>query len=413
MLFLSNFLSEYYFINILVLGTSVLIVYLVSTDDRFTSSRKVLFLVLLICFFVLSFFINKAPYEIIKDLFWYSLILNGSFILHVLILDRLFVYLNKNNYDYLAFLVSRTSYFFSFSGITYLLKDHDYFVSRQLKKIIDDFDYTDYAKVRKIMSPWLFLCHIINWILLHFIIIFANYSCLLIGKNLNKFHYKNIIYNLFIFFIILLISLYLGYPRLYIIWSIQVFLEINYVILGYYDRTNISDMKLSLNKYKLGLINLYQRSKGGRLVEFMRFNYVCKNELELEKIYEKPYHKLFMFDLYKFFGDPGKNDLSDWDAESYDLDDIEYVKRESFKKIYKYYTWEELALQYCGNKKNKNCQFNFNEKQCLIEFSLYINKGYNFVKNVSSHDLITLDDYNMLLLYKKENKNADEFFSYD
>ena len=67
-----------------------LVIYLVITDDRFTRNRKVIFIICFFLFLILSVYIEKSPYLIIKDLFWYSLVLNGSFIVHVLILDRLF-----------------------------------------------------------------------------------------------------------------------------------------------------------------------------------------------------------------------------------------------------------------------------------------------------------------------------------
>jgi len=79
--------TNMFIIYVLVL---VIIIYLILTDNRFNLKRKIIFIIINIIFIIFSLIINKSPILIIKDLFWYSLILNISLIFHVLILDRIF-----------------------------------------------------------------------------------------------------------------------------------------------------------------------------------------------------------------------------------------------------------------------------------------------------------------------------------
>ena len=78
--------------NIIFFFFLLILIILVFTDERFSLIRKLLFILLNICLIILSIYLEKLPHIIIKDLFWYSLILNGSFILHVIILSRMFEY---------------------------------------------------------------------------------------------------------------------------------------------------------------------------------------------------------------------------------------------------------------------------------------------------------------------------------
>ena len=71
---------------------------------------------------VISFFIDNATFLIIKDLFWYSLVLNGSFIIYVLVLNIMFEYSWKNYYEYVGYIISRVSYLCSLWGLIYIIK---------------------------------------------------------------------------------------------------------------------------------------------------------------------------------------------------------------------------------------------------------------------------------------------------
>jgi len=98
------------------------LLYLIYSNERFLFSRKFLFFFIILFSLLFSYYMNKIPYLIIKDLFWYSLILNCSFIFHVLILDRLFYWCWQYHYEYLGFIISRISFTFSFSCLLSLLR---------------------------------------------------------------------------------------------------------------------------------------------------------------------------------------------------------------------------------------------------------------------------------------------------
>jgi hypothetical protein len=60
-------------------------------------------------------------------------------------------------------------------------------------------------------------CNFIILLLLHFSLIFYNYTLLLMGKNEKKYTKKAIIISILIFIIFFIISYLIGIPRLYVI----------------------------------------------------------------------------------------------------------------------------------------------------------------------------------------------------
>jgi hypothetical protein len=202
-------LLDYTLFNFLFFFFCVLISYLVITDDRFNFNRKIFFLLILVILILISIYINKAPYQIIKELFWYSLILNGSFIFHTIILDRMFNYCWKNHYEYAGFLISRISFTFSLSFIIYYLNK------------INIWLYNNYYNSYNLKYIFLYIIDLIfmllKIILLNFSIFYHKYNILLLKKQ-EFLNINQIVFALTWFIILLIISIILGYPRLYIIW---------------------------------------------------------------------------------------------------------------------------------------------------------------------------------------------------
>lgn len=340
-----NFLTSSPY-NLIFLAFCLWITYLIITDNRFLFNRKIIFIFILIVLFILSFYINKAPYEIIKELFWYSLLLNSSFIFHTLICDRLFHYCWKNHYEYLGFIISRISFTLSLWGINYWVSKlrgfllfffDDFYTSYEYEQNLHlnniwikyAYFYVTYMRTNKlILLIFKVFCKlIINFntlvqlICINFSLIFHNYSLLILGLKKKEWNTR-IIYKFLIQFSILFsISIIIGLPRLYIIWILQIIIECyNIFNLKYHPRKGAIDDYKKLNiieKIKF----FFKDIKKNSYVSGWYYNTKYK---ELEEIYEKPYHKFFMSDLCAY------NSMANWSKHT----------------LYKFCSWEFIALRY-------------------------------------------------------------------
>lgn len=366
---LTNYQFYFFFFEFLFI---LFIIYLVITDDRFLLNRKIIFILIILFLIIFSFYIDKTPYLIIKDLFWYSLILNVSFIFHVLILDRIFHWCWKNHYEYLGFIVSRISFTLSISVCIYfinIIRDNinNIFSTYSHWVIIKEYEKNMQNKNKYLYKYALFIENIrknnkiiykifhcihvllvkpliiIKIILLHFSKVFHNYSLLLLGKNSNPITFDIILKYIIIFLIFFTIAYLIGIPRLYVIWIFQGIVEIYNIFNNEYEHINakIDFQKLNLLGKLQDTIKNY--SKIRYLGNCSRYKYK-----ELEEIYEKPYHTFFMFDLYKFLGNKYSDGLywGIWGAEDTIYEDYNENLKYPILKIYKFYPWEEMAIGY-------------------------------------------------------------------
>lgn len=362
----NRFLEIYFYsnYNIAYIMLFLLLLFLVLTNEKLIFQRKVLFIIINILFIIIVLIINKVPLLIIKDLFWFSLILNLSFIFHILILERIFIWAWENNYEYLAFIISRISFTLSIWGIIYIIRkifneliwffnwielwSYRYNFEEKNEKYKFRYKYAKFyynyidkniylKKLFKIICDILWILeYIILIILIYFSKIFNNYILMILGKNM-KLDYKDYI-RLFIKFIIfLIISIIIGIPRLYIIWIFHWMLELyNLFTFKYYPSLNIRE-EFEKSKIKE---KLYKIRKENWLMMLKNCYYYFKYE-ELEKIQEKIYHPIFMFDLSKFLCDEYKKGP----YRVYDL----YLEKDNEDPIlnpYKFYTKKELIIKY-------------------------------------------------------------------
>jgi hypothetical protein len=189
-------------------------------DNTFKWRNKLLILIALILFVLFTLIFRGNI--LFNEIFWYTLILNGSFIFHVCICDwlyRLFRYYRK---DYICWIVTRISFIFSMSFIVYLINNFYLY----LYHFYDEKCYKNKWFILLIFNLQI-IVYFMLLISIFFIIIFANYSMLLKGIINNNMSIKNIIYIIIYIIITLIISIYfLGIPRLYFIWFI---LLVNYI----------------------------------------------------------------------------------------------------------------------------------------------------------------------------------------
>lgn len=89
-------------------------------DKRFNYKSRLIMIFILLLQFLVYFYLDLIPIILVKDLFWYALVLNISFIWYVLILHWLFEISLYYKWDYLCYLFSRLSLITSLTGLYWL-----------------------------------------------------------------------------------------------------------------------------------------------------------------------------------------------------------------------------------------------------------------------------------------------------
>lgn len=170
-----------------------------------------------------NYYLELILILLIKDLFWYSLLLNISFIWHVLILHWLFEMSLYFKWDYGCYLFSRLSLLTSLTGL-YLfvmflvrVQEEILYYFRLTKKEIGLFE----RSLHFIINTRVFICifQIISYIISYFINNFTDYCLLIIRKKIkinDLFKSMDSFYWLFMF--TFFISLILMWPWIYVIW---------------------------------------------------------------------------------------------------------------------------------------------------------------------------------------------------
>jgi hypothetical protein len=384
----------YYFIIYIILF--IIVFYLIITDDRFSLKKKIIFIIINLLFLALSIFIEKTPILIIKDLFWYSLILNIGFIFHVLILDRIFYWAWKNRktenkkkkerMEYLGFIISRISFTLSIWGFMYFFKELMYYIILSyLYKYIYNNKY-----IYIIYKFFIILKYIILLILIYFSTIFHNYSNLLLSHN-NKINIKIILNYLLFFLIFYIISIIIGIPRLYIIWIFHGLWELYKILTFKYDYFKYTPQKsndLRKKNFKNKIIFILNN-------EWLASFDSCYEQKfeELDLISKTTYHKFFIFDLIKFIN---QNIFSGKYYEYWFS--LPHLNKEKYEfpinKIYKFYPWEELAKGYIELIYNANLIESFDGRVDIVE------EVREFVDLINGDNNLFYE-----LLYPKEEEN--------
>lgn len=295
-----------------------LITYLgICLDTRFLLRNKIFigFYLLIIHLFLVLY--NNWDFWLLKDIYWYTLILNGSFAFHVLYLNWIYRYYWNKRDDYKCFLISQLSFYLSLSFLAYLMK--------RLKM------YTD-----KYRNMYLEFFILIIWKILNvFINYFHRYSLFLQGKDWNgekaKFQFKNLVISFIFFLITYILAYYLfGIARVIIVWLIIFNIRIiddffwwkNYKIL--YDKENYNkNMNIFIflkNYLKLSIIL-------GQLINS------CYSQHYPRYLYFPGFiYNLYYYRLYRSFGYSEEDDFCEYEKAS------KYYPA----PIYKYFTWVDL-----------------------------------------------------------------------
>ncbi len=311
------------FINLLL---SYIIILGLIFDSRININRKLLIIFLMFILWIISVYINKIPYLIIKDLFWYSVILNISFIFHVLILSWIYRICWLNRWEYSCYIISRISFTLSLSFIIYILRR---------------FSLKFYFKDKLIFKIGYYFLMVLLLILRYFVNTFHKYVVFIMG--LNKKNNQSLVEELidkskileFILFTLSL-SIIIGYSRLYLIWAI--YFSNNLLKIYYNHYLNLKNNKINnLKDYFLNIFwKIEIKEKTG--IYLYKFNDLEQYK-DLKLYYEKPYYDLFVFDLVKFITIDGEYDCC------HDIPELEEGEF-PIKTPFKYYPWLYMMQEY-------------------------------------------------------------------
>ena len=347
-------------------------------DDRFSISRKLIFIFLCIIQFLLYMYLEIIPLLLIKDLFWFSVCLNICFIWHVLILNWLMTLLGGYNdiSKIIYYIISRISLVSSLTFVQLILCEVWLFFG-----LIGSYDFgcKNYWKIdlkwhNKILSyDSIFLSLIKSFIFIlikttnYFINIFNNYSLLLLGKN-DKLNWKSykFLFHILIFLLLFMISILTNIPRLYFVWGIYIFLDL-------------------IIKIKSSFMYLYDLYKCDKLNEwynnryfYVIFSALCSNLYGDISSYQVKfnliYNKELYLDYYCYIID--LNWSESWRFNIYDICDI-FIYREDIREwIYaKYFITNILPDDMKFYYKNDVLDF-INEYDLDLDIDLFYKKIY-------------------------------------
>lgn len=220
--------------QVFIIIMNIIIWFGILLDSRFVYWRKFLIIILNIIQIVIWYYLELVPILLIKDLFWFSVILNIGFIWHVLILNWLFLFIKKYQYKKGMYWISMFSLCTSLSLIRLLLCECLLIVNLSYyytAGVISHFNKGQ-KKIQDFLSVDL-IFHILRFIILgllkinnYFMKSFGYYSLLILGKNPNiDYKSKEFIKAILIFLLMLLLSIYLQYPRIYLVWIFYVIYE--------------------------------------------------------------------------------------------------------------------------------------------------------------------------------------------
>lgn len=291
------------FILLFIFITYVLIIF----DDRFKLKNK-LFILLFILFFMI--FLNIYDYMdlhiFIKELYWYCLVLNGSFIIHVCWLHWIYKYfwvkrnnskyLSKENIEFICEIVKNISFILSLSFLVLLLNHLIVFVRLLFRK------FQNHKKIA-IMFLLIFNIGLLVVIIIRFFIyIFIVYSNFIIGNSdYNMFQIKHLITYAMYFIFSWIIAYYVfGISRLlfnwfliFIIRSYQIFKNYVPIYNDNYEKLKLSNKDAKLLKLKSSSYKYINVLKYFFLVDFQDIMNIAIVE-EQDKYFKDWYNKCYI-----------------------------------------------------------------------------------------------------------------------
>lgn len=224
-------------------------------DQRFSWFRKSIFILLIILQIFVYYYIGIIPILILKDLFWFSVVINVSFIWHNLFIIWLYDLFKSLNNNYMCYIISRIGLLTSLSIINIILSS----LLMMVEKILEYYCLVNDVGITK-KKP--FFLQLIITILValykansYFIKFFSIYSLFIMGKIKNNLQFNFEFFKRILFFILFLIlSFILGTPRIYLIWiyySIyDILLNLRYAFLIWFRSYNVIKNLTFLNQFK-------------------------------------------------------------------------------------------------------------------------------------------------------------------
>ena len=253
-------------------------------DSRFKLNRKLLILIFIILVLLLCNIYEYKDLNIFfKELYWYTLVINSCFIVHILYLHWIYLFLWKRRKENFCELLSIIAFIFSMSFLVFLLL-YIYIKVKILFKV-----YKNESWFRSLLKN---LILVIAVILRFFIFIFANYSSIIIGSSkITNLTIKNIfIILLFFIFTIIVSNWILGITRIIFVWICIFFTYSFQIVYNYFKQALLKNKKSKIKElfYYFFCVN---------------FELVIKRDIEIhswrcliteDKLYIKNYKELYL-----------------------------------------------------------------------------------------------------------------------
>lgn len=393
--FINRFVSLNIFHNFISFNRIILLFIFITyigivLDSRFKLNRKILIFIFILVFFIL---LNMYKYNdlnlFFKDLYWYSFMLNFSFIVHVLYFHWIYLYFWKKRKEKYCWYISRIAYLLSFSFIVFLLNYIYHLIILYYNNNRENLKY--YTKVTLTI---VFLNHsilVLAIIIRFFIKVFANYTCLIIGSyNPIKLDFKGFIIVISFFFFCLILCNILGLSRIIFIWIFFFLFNTILIFQNYY--------KWFTNKF----INFNKKDIIKRFIfkDFSQvlWEHIDKNSwnylLEIDGVYFINYKQIYNEPQCNFiYKDAVLREIVETFNNEYNLKNILY-----YLLIYKNYNWFSIAYSQL-----LDIDPNLNKEAKYAEFNKILKKY-----NLNKLDIALLEVKFVFFIHN--NKFVDEKF---
>ena len=343
---INNFIQINKYIYLFIIITYILILY----DYRFPKFIKLFWMPLFIIIITVLFTMIDIDdlWGWIKDLFWYTKVLNISFLLHTCWLYWIYIFFWYFRLEKACWIVSRISFLCSLSFVLFLL---NYLVLYlRMYFVLNEIFVRKYKFLYYSYFYFIIFIKIIKTIIRFFMMVHGNYNILLMGgKNISYLSYEFLrdMFKAMLFIIVTLIlalalSYYLfGICRLYLVWIILFIYEFVKLFKNYlnnYEKIyRDNDIYISWNifkKYKF--LNIWIQF----FTVYIILNYTQDIELK-NKDYVKFLYTYFYKDLYTY---PQVNYLYLNKGNcgfEYSYKDFYYISYGLYLLFFKYEPWLE------------------------------------------------------------------------
>ncbi len=347
LIFNINNVSIWYIIFLTIISIGV------CNDKRFTGKRKIIFIIIIITINVVFLMLNKMPYKILTDIFWYTSIMYSTMIYHVLICEWMYKILYKYRQEYMYYVTQSISEMVSLTQVLCL-------IVMTRKKIYEYLKKKEYKE--RTIEKYLFVSTLVEQVVKYQMLKWNQIATYIVCGNEEwkgmpwKRKVEIVIKNFIIFVTVLFIAVYIvKMARLYVMWGILIIWEmISYIrytrkekkeVINYRSylryRGSIGPDEKKINKY-------YKKWHSNEKLDLYIWRtgliiYYYNYEEEIKLAYSTTIRESRMDYVLSIF-----IKYEDWFTIAKKNLDNEYESRE-LKDIETWYSALEIAKDYCDS----------------------------------------------------------------